>query len=435
MKKILLLMLTLLPLSMQAQDEHKYQPLVVEGKSWHYTYNNTMTGVSYAYSEYIEGDTIIEGQEYKCLYDDHSGKVSQLVREEDEQLFYYDQNRAEPGDELVLDFNLNVGGIMKKGTQTYEVVAKDKIKVGDLALTRLFFKNQRHSVYGYPYDDVWVEGVGCLCGLLNRFALENTGRMVNFDYCEFPDGTRFNASDFLASLPEEHKYQPLVVEGKSWMVDIPRGVGGYTNYYMYIQGDTIIDDQPMKNYYMGVYQEGKEDYPYKGSLYETDGKVYLHNVNGETKLYYDFTLHVGDKATIGTTDIEVVDEFEIEAQGQKHRTLRIAYVRGGYRYEELWVEGIGTRYGLLNLIYGKAGGSESPEFRYCQLEENVLFTGDDFAPYQEGLVDPTQITEQPSSLSPTATIYNIQGHKVTKSQGDTLPKGVYIQNGRKFVVK
>ena len=32
-------------------------------------------------------------------------------------------------------------------------------------------------------------------------------------------------------------------------------------------------------------------------------------------------------------------------------------------------------------------------------------------------------------------IFDIQGHKVAKSQGNTLPKGVYIQNGRKFIVK
>ena len=46
---------------------------------------------------------------------------------------------------------------------------------------------------------------------------------------------------------------------------------------------------------------------------------------------------------------------------------------------------------------------------------------------------PTGITSPTSGDD--CTIYNIQGNKVTKSQGDRLPKGVYIQNGRKFVVK
>ena len=44
-----------------------------------------------------------------------------------------------------------------------------------------------------------------------------------------------------------------------------------------------------------------------------------------------------------------------------------------------------------------------------------------------GITVPTAETE--------SSIYNIQGNKMTKSQSDRLPKGVYIQNGRKFVVK
>ena len=96
------------------------------------------------------------------------------------------------------------------------------------------------------------------------------------------------------------------------------------------------------------------------------------------------------------------------------------------------VEGLGSLRGLLFPILGNRTGAIY-RLMLCTVNEEVKF--DAHILPKEDILD----VDLPKQYKPTcnAAIYDLSGRIIEnrKSVNRKLPKGVYIQNGRKFVVK
>ena len=225
-----------------------------------------------------------------------------------------------------------------------------------------------------------------------------------------------------------YSYQPMLAEGKAWTVNHPRFIGEERWAKELLKGDTVINGHQMKV----CYQEFNGASYASSAYYEEGRKVYVYSYRAKKEdLVFDFDLKAGDKAELSGREIEVVDEFMVSAQGHEHRAMRIAYTADGNKETELWIEGIGTRAGLLSL-YRQAIGA-TVEFGSCTIGDEILFTAEDFT--RISAIRTIKTSERTNNA-----VYDLQGKRVANSsefQGSSfkLPKGVYIQNGKKVVVK
>ena len=192
MKQILAFMFIALPLSIMAQNS--YFPLLEEGKKWHYTYWNQMTGVTYQFVEYLAGDTIIDGRNYikNCRQD---GVVVGLFREDNGKVYVY--NSLQKNEMLLYDFALSVGDIAESWSEDEGIMVTDigEIDTGGISRKKIFFCHYSGEDIDYDRPDFWVEGMGSHGGLMILFPNTLAGNSVHLDYIEMPDGTTFDFKD------------------------------------------------------------------------------------------------------------------------------------------------------------------------------------------------------------------------------------------------
>ena len=234
----------------------------------------------------------------------------------------------------------------------------------------------------------------------------------------------------------------LIKEGKTWecFVGYPAGAsaGGdsvkITTIYK-IEGDTIINGIAYKKmlangkFCCGMRQDGQK--VYKDS-YEDKKDV----------LFYDFGLEVGDEYR--PCDVEpddvwnsfvVIKTDTIEVGGIPYK--RLGFINA-YRYYEdpencgslsnVWVEGIGHSEDILSpsKFFMFTGGDY--EMRKCFDNGKCIFTYLDFwRESTNGIATPTQEKTE----SKDAPVYDLAGRRV---EGKALHRGIYIRNGKKFVV-
>ena len=184
-------------------QEAPYHPMLAEGKSWlyHYTLGHSdpetgeMSRTEYDVTYTLRGDTVIDGREYRKMYEEYEGKClyHSAWREDGRKIYVaYPDSR----DSLCYDYGLPYLG---QAPYTYQnglyypayLAAKDVIHVGGQYHTRSWFINDR-------YDEVscWVDGVGCENGLIYPNH-ESTYYLPywHFVSCTMPDGTVITAKD------------------------------------------------------------------------------------------------------------------------------------------------------------------------------------------------------------------------------------------------
>ena len=228
----------------------------------------------------------------------------------------------------------------------------------------------------------------------------------------------------------QEDYLPLLEEGK-WHYTYDNWATGKTYQFVeYLAGDTIVDE---KNYVKNCQQDGK----ILNLLRKENGKVYTYNKNlnlpTET-LLYDFTLEVGDEVAEeeGMMGHVVTDVSYIDFQGRKLKMLTFSpwyFVEGegkivDHSIHDVWVEGMGSNGGLLAPFPSSLTGN-FVRLDYIEMSDGTRFSFNDIAK-----VGPSAEKENETKCD---AFYDLQGRKVC--QRDRLPKGIYIQNGRKFVVK
>ena len=189
-------------------------------------------------------------------------------------------------------------------------------------------------------------------------------------------------------------YQPLVEEGKSWTVQEYRRAGDGTwtadeKYGYYLSGDTLINGKVWKKLFTNsnrlLLSDKDTNFAYLAAVREEDQKVYtIEKDIPEEYLLYDFNMKVGDSINCrleqyyfrkahfsflqeefleptGTyTDrpymffnqaflkLERIDTVQVGGQGHRRFLFSMTWPYRGMTVANnvVWVEGIGSNYGL-----------------------------------------------------------------------------------------
>ena len=211
----------------------------------------------------------------------------------------------------------------------------------------------------------------------------------------------------------------MLESGRKW---------NYMKRYLTVTGiDTVYQSITIDG---PVEFDGKQCYKFanvpleeaKTLFYEEDGKVYVYRyrVKGFTGAYswekeFDFNLKAGEENVIA------VDKIKIN--GENHKRL--------YTYNDYWIEGIGS---LKSAVYSN-WGLVPGDFMGSRLltvydGDKCIFNSDDYVwPTANNVVTGMDGVEaQKEDITPT---FDLQGRRLTAKP----QSGLYIRNGRKYVVK
>ncbi|GHT04959.1 hypothetical protein AGMMS49525_11820 [Bacteroidia bacterium] len=150
---------------------HAYIPMLIPGNQWIERIDgNPMSPYPSTHINIIElgNDTIIEGVKYTQFIEYHNRVLPSLgntyvyishIREDttSQKVFYLDGYGEE---ELLYDFQLQVGDIIGEEYFEHSVETIDFINIGGISRKRMIL-HPIHEDY-HDTDVVWIEGIGCL---------------------------------------------------------------------------------------------------------------------------------------------------------------------------------------------------------------------------------------------------------------------------------
>ena len=243
---------------------------------------------------------------------------------------------------------------------------------------------------------------------------------------------------FVALVPAltfgQESYEPFLKEGKTWKYNHHDMRGTQYMYSLIVKGDTTINELAYKK----IYDVSTDAYQY--ALREDGKKVFCKFQNSDTpKLLYDFGKNAGE--AIGEENDIIVKVLSVDTVKSGDRLLRRMKVveyqldDSSENYEDCescygtWIEGIGSFCGLVSPV-GYPGNYEN--FYSCwigddMLGENQLFQATGFNTSVKNISKAIDCYNP----SPDAPIYDLQGRRLSAAP----QKGVYIQNGKKKLVK
>ena len=270
-------------------------------------------------------------------------------------------------------------------------------------------------------------------------------------------------------------HKQMLVEGRSWKImmvtrtwevdtvyDYP--VGPYqaivemedantTTYTTYtVTGKTVMDGKPCFSINRSSFVKSEVD-PARYSeevelpnppdvfyMYEENGKVYSYtpNFSDGWQLEFDGNLQSGE-AMPDNRVVDLIDAITVNGE---------AYRRFMFKDGSSWIEGVGSpKYGMLNAINSELDS----EITVLKMETvsvcdnvNRIFEADDYTAEGEEInaddfpSEPTSISDAPRlndkgqmTNDKRGGVYDLQGRRLTLKPEN----GVYIENGRKRVVK
>ena len=243
--------------------------------------------------------------------------------------------------------------------------------------------------------------------------------------------------------------ESFLEEGKTWLMRYKLAVNPkeYGTVYRFnetsLRGDTTINGVPFKGIYQRTYNP--EDNLQHGEWHSTsswlgqDGsKIYLYEcLWGDTfdlRLIMDFEKSAGDVVALGelisdeTPGVEfvVISVSDTILENSADRCPRkCLYLQNRIDPTEtdVWIEGIGSlNFGITGIVGSTHSGS-IPLLMKCTKGDVILYQIQD---------DNTSIRDNVSKEdNSTGNCYDLQGRWVNSP----LRPGIYIQNGKAFVVK
>ena len=471
MKKIVLLFATIvlcLPLSAQKPTEtHRSMTDMVwcvrEGHNNDFQY----------YKLDKENPVVINGKDYlpmKFLLGELQDVGS--LREEGKRVYFIFSGQEK--ETLLYDFGLQVGETVTIGnghdTRTLTVADADTIYVDGSWVRRLRMTGDGIQKGNYSRPTYWIEGLGSDLGPLYPYGWGEK----DFDYYLYSFGRDYFSTNYSALFVETKNFS--FSEGLPywqfsqwnnatedydrhmvfWITDneTVRGNGkAYRQMYYSVaryKGITEVYDVP-PTYLFGVREEEGRVYAdqeeYRDALRRTglgdaDNIPYRVTADGEMILY-DFNMEVGDRfaSVAGKEDLFITD-IKTDIYGRKLFT-----VSNGVTFEEGRGSGInGVNMKVLPVAYLNPIEPEGDDFYYSHL--SVYGKNGVYMKYETDgatIIDQPDITLQiqnpiNNAIQKSSGVYDLQGReiknaKVKMENGGNLPKGVYIVNGRKVIVK
>lgn len=227
-------------------------------------------------------------------------------------------------------------------------------------------------------------------------------------------------------------YEPFIVDGKVWYYETIRQQTQHVIDKYFIDGDTLIAGKNCKK----LMSEWPDTAPYSiGALYEEEKKVWMFsfsNPQGSGKepvarLLYDFGCKEGDVMEVNLVAygemVLKVDKIEtVYTFTRPRRLFTLSDVSDKDRNSgpAYWLEGVGSRRDMFSLWPVTPGAV----FVSCEIDGRQVADQSSFGPA-------AIITDIQDALPPPAnrSIHDLQGRQL-----HGIPqKGVYIQNGRKYV--
>jgi hypothetical protein len=241
------------------------------------------------------------------------------------------------------------------------------------------------------------------------------------------------------------------------------GGNSYTTYFIKFSGDTIVEDKSYKKV-LKCDEETQTEWSTYGLIREDEeNRVYLRPVGYIEGLIYDFGVSVGDSVVALNVFINpdtlhfVVTQVDsvLLLDGYRKRVTLFEY---NNIKEEVWIEGVGSLFGILNSCNDSYGGLCGGYDGLCYEEEGELvYQHEEYDECYISLVtnfekqDAPKLSFYPNPAKSMVTIdfeesgnkeigiYNLQGVKLisAKSNGaqisvklDALNKDIYILSVR-----
>ena len=194
MKKVTIILLLLMgTINIKAQD---YHPLVEDGKQWNvlFSYPWSPPDPQHKYTDIykIEGDTLVDGVPYKVMYATRNENLTGwnlwgFIREtEDGQVFSHRPSTSD--EQLLYDFSMEVGDTICMCDYGYDECCMVVIEKGETIVNG---EPRQQIVLEYPFgngeEEVWIEGIGSLYGIVDSGSLFLTGGSTNL-LCYYEDG-------------------------------------------------------------------------------------------------------------------------------------------------------------------------------------------------------------------------------------------------------
>ena len=220
------------------------------------------------------------------------------------------------------------------------------------------------------------------------------------------EGRTWNCQDIYPDDP--HSEDPGYYEHDSAYYVIPR------TYVL--RGDTTID----ANIYKKMYCNER----YCCAMRQDNQKVFsVAEGTEEEQLNYDFSMEKGMSIMRQTEILKIEDVDMVFVEGIFRKRL-IVY-DDAKMLVDIWVEGIGSIGGPV-ATWQLGAATPVHEMVSCMQDGCLLFSVSDF--FQTQSVKPTSYT---TVQTDKPLIYDLQGRRLNAKP----TKGVYIQNGKKYVMK
>lgn len=249
---------------------------------------------------------------------------------------------------------------------------------------------------------------------------------------------------------ENREYVPFVEEGKVWYCNThsfigkitpehPEGEGIVCTYTM--RGDSLINGMEYKKVYC-QYEDyyGDIEQHYYCAVREEDFLIYIiENGMTEEKLLYDFS-RSGEIISMTYNDYKFARTDGWYRPWGNFLPGQLEFWACRYSGEEVdfshnstvWYDGVGAvsynpfSFELYPLIYIEPTMGKHLAVRTCMKDGKYIFSSD-WMVAMGSVNDISNMSNPPIG----SHIYDLQGHRLT----DSPTKGIYIQNGKKVMVK
>lgn len=241
------------------------------------------------------------------------------------------------------------------------------------------------------------------------------------------------------------------------------GGNSYTTYFIKFEGDTVVENKTYKKV-LKCDEESQTNWTTYGLIREDEeNRVYLKAIGYIEGLIYDFGVAVGDSVVALNVYINpdtlhfVVTQVDsvLLLDGYRKRVTLFEY--NNFK-EEVWIEGVGSLFGVLNSCNDSYGGLCGGYNSLCYEENGTLvYRHETYDECYISIVTNTKTTEAPkltvypNPVKSIATIYfteagkkeveiyNLQGVKLISAKGNDnkitvnlkhLNNDIYILNVR-----
>ena len=440
MKRVLIVAFSLFTLLASAQWE--YHPFVKEGKVWNMWGEMPVKEIDssvrfeHSFQYLMQGDTLIGTKIFKkvhlidsVVFHNDSLHYIGAVREDGHKVYMQYPDRSNLV--LLYDFDMEVGTI-----HMFDNVDGISIKQTKTVLLNSRLHHAQIAYYYYPpetFDAIsritlCYDGIGSVTDM-DPFRYESLFWRGNIVMSCYEDGLCLYLRGEDYGDPIDAAYHTLLKQGRTWTrtteTEEADGDGNVT-----IKGDTIIDCQPVNSYkkvYQKVYLKssklyGDNQYHYYGAMREENKKVvFIQPGDGyeQVKLLFDFSLNVGEVVETTEGKAKVISIDSVCSAGRRYRQLTVKSNTTGTIAQ--WTEGIGGDMGILR-SFPTEEKEDAPLYVYDG--EECIYS----------YANVTSIADNIHSLSCSyqpSPIFDLQGRRLSEKP----KRGMYIQNGKKYVVK